>query len=267
MPAPETGWHFYLRFLPGLCRMLAVINNIKEAHMPKQCLAVATNELKKLKIWKELAQKKNPVSGLIHVVQIFGDEEIIEFLEFVSKNGTFHERYGSGGIEENSDWQQIIFYALFVRGNKFFVYRRASDQTESRLASKISVGVGGHIEPHDADLFRSLYREIAEEVRFMKNGEELLIPEDVMDSHTFNNLFRVSPEGIIKDELDEVGSVHTGLLCVVEILDPEIEIESRDPKEIACGRFVSPGEEFAAFVAEQQGEVEGWTKLVLATME
>jgi predicted NUDIX family phosphoesterase len=45
--------------------------------------------------------------------------------------------------------KQIIPYAIFHHQGKYLVYTRGGKSGEKRLVSKQSIGIGGHINPHD----------------------------------------------------------------------------------------------------------------------
>lgn len=180
-------------------------------------------------------------------------EEVREILSMVEEYKEFKERYGAKGIEDKPEFQQIIFYAALKRGEKFFVYERGGQDSkydEARLKSKISVGVGGHIEPFDTNLMNSLYRELAEEVCFLKNGQEIKAKE----------AGEIKILGMLKDDTDEVGSVHLGLVCEVILQDPKIEVQVKGEENVR-GEMVS-FEEYQSLL--KKGFVpEGWTEVVV----
>src|SRR5437762_13268160 len=52
--------------------------------------------------------------------------------------------------EVSPQWRQIIPYVIVMHGDEVFTLRRLRKQTEARLHDKVSIGVGGHINPgHD----------------------------------------------------------------------------------------------------------------------
>lgn len=65
--------------------------------------------------------------------------------------------------------KQIIPYAVLRRADEIYVLERLNKQTEKRLHGKLSIGVGGHINP-DAEeandpIEYGLYKELHEEVQ------------------------------------------------------------------------------------------------------
>ena len=105
-----------------------------------------------------------------------------------------HEFMPRDEAEQRPDYKQIIPYVILRRGDEVFVTRRLNKGGEARLHGKISIGIGGHINPVDEQgdlLMRGLWREIHEEVELDKHGE-------------------LSPCGFINDDSNAVGSVHLG---------------------------------------------------------
>lgn len=87
--------------------------------------------------------------------------------------GRFIKRYDAEG---DSSFQQIIPYVLIANKDesKFFVSKRIKG--DHRLADKMSLGFGGHINPCDAERGRdivlaALVRELHEEVYLEVSGQ------------------------------------------------------------------------------------------------
>ncbi len=105
--------------------------------------------------------------------------------------------------ENDPTHKQIIPYVTICRGDEVFVTRRLKKGNETRLHGLLSIGVGGHINPEtdgrgDDVLFRGMKREIEEEVKIDSMG-------------------KITPSGMINDDLTEVGSVHLGLSFTLEV--------------------------------------------------
>jgi len=106
--------------------------------------------------------------------------------------------------EVDPSFKQIIPYVIMACDGKYLTYVRGKRAGETRLLGLRSIGIGGHINPIDADnssLFAYLYenyltavqREVAEEV-------------SVETSHTDRVV------ALLNDESNEVGSVHLGIV-------------------------------------------------------
>src|ERR1051325_7734179 len=61
-------------------------------------------------------------------------------------------------------WRQIIPYVVIRHGDETFALTRTTKQTEAQLHHKVSLGIGGHINPGH-DLVDGLQKELDEEVR------------------------------------------------------------------------------------------------------
>ena len=108
--------------------------------------------------------------------------------------------------EEDPGHKQIIPYAIFRHGDRYLHYVRGGGSGEKRLASKGSIGIGGHINDTDfeaASLDKDTYstgieREIEEELHIAGGHTQKII-------------------ALINDDSNEVGQVHLGVVHLVEL--------------------------------------------------
>jgi len=229
-----------------------------------QALVVKKSILEKTAFWSRFARKGEKIYGSLSL----SSEEISKFLEIIDNNKEFKERRGEEGIEDKPEYQQIILYGLVRQQEKFFVYQRGgnnnSQYKETRLQSKISVGIGGHIEPFDNSLIDSLYREFDEEVILKKDKQIIYLRNEKgeINKELFNQLAEIKILGLIKYETDEVGETHMGLIAEIKLLLPELFIEIRNHEENINGQMMSI-KEYQDWI--NQGEVvpEEWTKIVV----
>lgn len=95
----------------------------------------------------------------------FTTEGVEEIRAFLLKEHFFMEREKA---EYDNTVKQIIPYVILRRGEQYYLLRRLKKQTEARLHDKLSLGVGGHINPGEAAegdvLEAGLMRELTEEV-------------------------------------------------------------------------------------------------------
>lgn len=119
--------------------------------------------------------------------------------------------------EINTDFKQPIPYVLISRGKEVFVYERLSQGGESRLHSKLSLGVGGHMNMEDGEFNDILMVNLNRELE-----EELDIDAEVMDLEFI---------GLINDDEDEVGRVHLGILATLN-LDDHATVEVRETDQL-----------------------------------
>lgn len=108
--------------------------------------------------------------------------------------------------EEDPSHKQIIPYCVFRCGDRILHYTRGKAGGESRLHAKISVGVGGHVNPVDMDggktgpaaYHAAVTREIEEELDLPEEHEHRII-------------------ALLNDDSNPVGQVHLGLVHLVEL--------------------------------------------------
>lgn len=108
--------------------------------------------------------------------------------------------------EDDPTHKQIIPYAIFHHGNEVLRYFRGGGSGEKRLASKGSIGIGGHVNDCDfqaASLDRDTYN-----VGFEREIEEEL---DIDGSFSHQIV------GLINDDSNEVGQVHLGVVHLVSL--------------------------------------------------
>src|SRR5260370_33432094 len=73
---------------------------------------------------------------------------VAELPRIIRRHGTFLDR---ASAETGPTFKQIIPYACVRHGTRYFLLRRKRAQDEQRFHDKLSIGVGGHINPSDKD--------------------------------------------------------------------------------------------------------------------
>lgn len=150
-------------------------------------------------------------------------------------------------MERSPEFKQLIPYVIFehedAEGVKHvFQYVRGKGQGESRLHSKRSVGIGGHVSSDDVsdasnDPFQEgMRRELEEEVRFDA-------PHELVCA------------GLINDDESEVGRVHLGVVYLCRIEQPEVYPNETDILEAGF----APVEQLLA----KLDEFETWSSICL----
>ncbi len=213
-----------------------------------KCLVVPKISLEKLSIWKRLEKVNDQISSVVN----FQENELEEFFALIDKEKIFLERQGVDGVETKPEWQQIIVIGLIIQGDRFFVYQRgdaSSSSKETRLHSKISVGIGGHVEPFDQGLFKAFKRELSEELEFYMDGKEIPLPD------------KIKTMGIIKSEKDEVGMVHTGLIFIIDLGNPKITVDLKGNEN--AKNWMTTFEEYQKLLSSNEYEPEDWTILLV----
>jgi predicted NUDIX family phosphoesterase len=129
------------------------------------------------------------------------------YLWAIEHYGQFHSRIA---MENDPRYKQIIPYLVFMHDDNVFVVERTATASEARLASKLSIGIGGHIRQEDilgSTIFDWAHREFNEEV-------------------TYNDPFTFEPLGIVNDDTNSVGQVHLGFVFLVRGTTPHITVKS-----------------------------------------
>jgi predicted NUDIX family phosphoesterase len=176
--------------------------------------------------------------------QAFGEACRLEaFEETVLAHGFFVEREHA---ERNPAWKQVIPYTVVRRADgDILVMRRLKKGGEGRLHGKLSIGVGGHINPEDAassehanPLVGGTWRELAEELVLEGRSE-------------------LEPLGLINDDSNPVGAVHVGL---AQMLTIEGSVRIRED-EILEGELLAPDR--LAALRDEGADFETWSSILI----
>lgn len=124
---------------------------------------------------------------------------------------TNHFFMDRAAAEEDPTHKQLIPYCVFRHGDGVLHYTRGKAGGESRLHAKLSVGVGGHVNPVDMGEGRvgaqayhaAVTREIEEELDLPGRHEHRII-------------------ALLNDDSNPVGQVHLGIVHLVELESDEV---------------------------------------------
>ncbi len=144
-------------------------------------------------------------------------------------------------VEDDPSYKQLIPYCIFRHEGHVFHYTRGTAQGESRLHSKRSIGVGGHVstidETGNGDPYREgMQREIAEEVHLETAYLESCI-------------------GLINDDTTSVGRVHLGIVHLFDLDAPKVRPREESMKETG---FADPTD-----LSAESGQFETWSQICL----
>jgi len=154
-----------------------------------------------------------------------------ELLELIADRHTFIDR---DLAERSPEWRQIIPYVVIRHGDDVYALTRTTKQTEARLHHKVSLGIGGHINPGH-DLVDGLEKELDEEVRI--DGD-----------------YDLQFVAVLNDESTEVSRVHLGVVFFLDSATPDVVVVET---EKMSGRWMSRGELAAAREA-----MESWSQVI-----
>lgn len=171
-----------------------------------------------------------------------GDGE--RYLAAVAREGRFVEREPA---EHDPGLKQIIPYALLVQDERVFLLERSAAGGEKRLHRKVSLGVGGHVNPPDqvaaggseTDAREAVGRALERELH-----EELVIETE----------YRAGVVGVINDDSNPVGRVHFGIVYRVVVDSPRVRVREG---EVLRGEWVSGGD-----LWRHREAMETWSQII-----
>ncbi|MEX0672155.1 MAG: hypothetical protein WD068_02255 [Candidatus Babeliales bacterium] len=157
-----------------------------------------------------------------------------EYLQLIQENKEFLPR---SLMEEDVRYKQIIPYLIFEYEGKFFLMQRQKKASETRLQSKFSFGIGGHIRQEDLTT-HSIYdwslREFEEEISY--DGD-----------------LEITPIGVLNDDSNPVGQVHIGFVFLVRGSSADIAVK----EELQSGELLTLAE-----CKPYYDRMESWSKMV-----
>lgn len=136
--------------------------------------------------------------------------------------------------EASPQYRQIIPYVIVTHGDDVFTLRRTPKQSETRLHHKVSIGVGGHINPGHG-IIEGMQKELDEEIEV--DGD-----------------FDLEFAGILNDESTDVGRVHLGVVYVLRATDKNVRVRET---EKMTGEWLHKRE-----LAPLREAMETWSQIV-----
>lgn len=190
-----------------------------------------------------------------HGLAVFGEDwPRTRFDRAVRERGYFVER---AHAETDPSLKQVIPYTVVVRrdedgGDQVLLLARTKRGGDARLHEKLSIGVGGHVNPVDAidpeDASRRLDDPLPAATRREVMEEELEV----------SGATRLTPVGLINDDTNAVGAVHVGLVQILELLGGDARVREVDQLE---GSFVPLAE--LRERADAGANLETWSSLLV----
>ena len=104
--------------------------------------------------------------------------------------------------ENDPNYKQLIPYVIMNHGRKFLTYVRGKRAGETRLVSKRSIGIGGHINPTDESLFHADLRDV-----YLAAVERELAEEVTVNAAHTDTIV-----ALLNDDSNDVGRVHLGIV-------------------------------------------------------
>lgn len=170
--------------------------------------------------------------------QGINNQNVEKMITTITHNQEYMER---ALAETNFSYKQIIPYMIFTFEGKYFVMQRRANASEQRLAGKLSLGIGGHMNKEDMDgktMFDWAHREFEEEV-------------------SYTGKLKITTLGILNDDSNDVGKVHLGLVILAQGDNGQIAIKS----EHKSGELLTKDECFQKF-----DKFESWSQTILSIL-
>ena len=152
-------------------------------------------------------------------------------LDFAAQHHTFIDRPLA---ERSPEWRQIIPYVVVTNGDDVFTLRRTPKQSEARLHHKVSIGVGGHINPGHG-IIEGMRKELDEEIAIAGR-------------------YDLEFAGILNDEQTEVGRVHLGVVYLLRSASRDVQVRET---EKMTGQWLPRRE-----LAPLRESMETWSQIV-----
>ncbi len=170
-------------------------------------------------------------------------------MDSIHANGFYVEREYA---ERTPSLKQVIPYTVVVSEGKVMLTKRLPKGGEGRLFGKLSIGIGGHMNPVDhigeAENNQTVTEDPIAECTLRELEEELWL----------EGARRLEPIGLINDDSNPVGAVHVGLVQVLFLHKGSARVRE---EEILEGRMVAP-DELASLLAEG-ANFETWSRMLV----
>lgn len=201
--------------------------SLKDKYKSEKVLCVANHDLKSV---------KKPSSKTVK-----------KLLKAIKKHGYFDYRYLA---EENFEEKQVIPYVVLRCRDKYFVTERI--QGDDRLIGRMSIAVGGHINPCDVmDESNLDYPELI--VRCCIARE--LWEETTLD---FGKIQHIEYITTFIDPSEPVSKAHICLLTVIDVIDEDVAIKET---EKLCGKWMNMDE-----INNNFDKLENWSQIAFSLL-
>ena len=149
--------------------------------------------------------------------------------------------------EQDPSFKQLIPYVIMAHEGRYLSYVRGKRAGETRLVALRSIGIGGHINPIDA--------EFGELFAYMRSNYESAVQREVEEEVDVKAAHKDRIVALLNDESNEVGSVHLGIVHVWHLDAPKV---TRREQMITQMAFMT-----AAELEEVRDSLETWSALCL----
>ena len=191
----------------------------------------------------------------------FRREGLSDYLAAIAGHAFFARR---DQVEDDPSLKQIIPYSVVRHDAQIFLVGRTRRGSETRLREKLSIGLGGHINPVDnqPELFPGAPAGTGIESGGRVNeGEsagtlvDAAMARELAEEVALPPGWRARPVGVLNDDVEPVGRVHFGLVYVADVPSPDVHI--RETTKLT-GAFATIAE-----VRDAYPRLESWSQFIL----
>lgn len=172
-------------------------------------------------------------------------DKILALVDAIAEYGSYDYRYNA---ELDFDLKQVIPYIVLTYKDKIFATERL--QGDERLVGRISIGVGGHVNPVDSERWN---------VNTVDGAQNTIIDciiRELSEETTVDltNGFKCQYLTVFTDDREDVSKVHVCFLTHIELENDDIDIKETEKLK---GRWMTVEE------VEQCQNIEGWSEIAL----
>jgi predicted NUDIX family phosphoesterase len=169
-------------------------------------------------------------------------------------------------LEEDKSYRQIIPYLIIKQLGKdgvvrYLAYKRGKGVGEKKLAEKISIGFGGHIDlmdiVHNSDSVINLAQTI-HDAAFRERDEELR--SDTATASFALGQIPIQSEDLIILLNHEVHAVHVGVVMSVTVPE-DLEVLSNEDELLLLGFMTA--DDILHEISSDVGKLEDWSRFYL----
>ena len=209
-----------------------------------------------------------PRARLLHNGGFYGfrQEGLTAYLAAIAGHAFFARR---DQVEEDPSLKQIIPYTVVRHDARIFLVGRTRRGSETRLREKLSIGLGGHINPGDnqPELFAGGAAASGNDDGTVEAGWRPAEGESagtLVDAAMARELteevdlpagWRAHPVGVLNDDVEPVGRVHFGLVYLADV--PSLDVRIRETTKLT-GAFATIAE-----VHDAYPRLESWSQFIL----
>lgn len=171
---------------------------------------------------------------------------------FINRSIVDTEDSNSFAFQVGEAFPQILGYIVIKHGDKYLSYARKYSG-ETRLLGSRSIGFGGHVDLADYGFTAAQTGDEPSMVQVLQFSIERELFEE-LQLDTVDET-KIKFEGVIVDTTNDVGKVHRGLLCVIELDDSSNVTSTKETQDLKWLTLTELKEDFELY--------ENWSQITI----